>query len=161
MQLKCIEPISKRELVYRNISQIVTITRHTNHNSGCNVSSYCWVDPCFLKAALLYQLKNVYIKISNLMSITPITLVQSNESDRYQMDHNICSVAAPKLWFLKFLCILVCLVQTFALLWSKGDMWPCFKGTQYGVVANTTYKHLLQWVHTKHHTLYPCYSLIL
>jgi hypothetical protein len=31
MQLKCIEPISKRELVYRNISQIVTITRHTNH----------------------------------------------------------------------------------------------------------------------------------
>lgn len=33
MQLKCIEPISKRELVYRNISQIVTITRHTNHNN--------------------------------------------------------------------------------------------------------------------------------
>jgi hypothetical protein len=25
------------------------------------------------------------------------------------------------------------------LLWSEGDMWPRFKGTQYGVVAKTTY----------------------
>jgi len=49
------------------------------------------------KPALLYQLKNVYIKISHLISITPITLVQSNESNRYHMDHNICTVGAPKL----------------------------------------------------------------
>jgi hypothetical protein len=97
----------------------------------------------------------VYIKISHLISIAPIRLVQSNESNRYQMDHNICTVGAPKLWSLKFLCILVYSVQTmtWCSIMIKGRHLTLLQGDPIWGSCQHHLQHLLQRVHIKHQTL--------